>query len=240
MGNEIPKSVFPQALDGRGAGGTFLEAPNASPSFIPAGRLAVGMSPTSLTIKVIGIDLFRVPAQGLVTIKDELIRYTSADPALNELYIDNVALRGYANTEPAAYNIGTQVLWMLTNEHLGAIQAAVEATQARIGITGSTDANSIEFRLRTLAERVNEGDLAQGVVEVTQAHIDAKSITLPTAVKSVSGVVVFVVNAGAQENGMDYVVSATNPTVIGWAGLSLDGLLSVGDRLLVLYEEADS
>lgn len=240
MGAQKPASAFPGALDRRGAGGTLLEAVNASPSFIPAGRLAVGMSPTSLTIKVIGIDLFRVPAQGLVTIKDELIRYTSKNEALNELYVDNVDLRGYADTESAAYSIGTQVLWMLTNEHLASIQAALEATQARIGIAGSTDPNSLEFRLRTLAERVNDGDLTQGVVEVTQAHIDAKSFTLPTAVKSTSGVVLFVVNAGAQENGIDYVVSGTSPAVIGWAGLSLDGLLSVGDRLLVLFEEAES
>ncbi len=238
MGAEYPRSVFPDALDKRGAGGSLLEAPNASTSFIPAGRLAVGVSAEALTFKVIGIDLFRVPSQGLVTVGDELVRYSSKNEALNEIYVDNVSLRGYAGTEPAPHTIGTQVLWMLTNEHLASIQAAVEATQAHIGVKGSTDPNSIEYRLRNLTDGVMDGDLAQIAVEVTQAHIDSKSLTLPAAVKSIAGVVVFVVNGGAQENGVDFAVAGTNPAVVMWAGLSLDGLLAVGDKLLVLYEQA--
>lgn len=238
MGTEASKSVFPSALDLRGAGGTLLEAPNASPSFIPAGRLAVGIGPNDLTIKVVGIDLFKVPDQGLLTIGSELIRYTSKNVALNELYVDNVSLRGYANTAADAYTIGTQVLWMLTNEHLASIHAAIEATQRRIGVKGSTDVDSVEYRLQALASQYGDGDMRQMVVEVTQEHIDQKFFTLSAAVKSTAGVLLFVVNGGAQENSMDYVVSGTNPCVVGWAGLSLDGLLSVGDKLLVLYEEA--
>ena len=235
---DASKSVFPAALDMRGAGGSLLEAPNATPSFIPAARLAVGIGPNDLTIKVVGIDLFRVPDQGLITINEELIRYTSKNVALNELYVDNVSLRGYANTVASAYTIGTQVLWMLTNEHLASIHAAIEATQKRIGIAGSTDPDSIEYRLQALAERYGDGDMRQAVVEVTQDHLDQKFFTLTARAKSPSGVVLFVVNGGTQENGIDYVVSSTNPCVVGWAGLSLDGLLSVGDKLLVLYEEA--
>lgn len=160
---EASKSVYPGALDTRGPGGSLLEAPNATPSFIPAARLAVGIGPNDLTIKVVGIDLFRVPDQGLVTIGEELIRYTSKNVALNELYVDNVNLRGYANTVADAYTIGTQVLWMLTNEHLASIHAAIESTQKRIGIAGSTDPESIEYRLQALAERYGDGDMRQAV-----------------------------------------------------------------------------
>lgn len=226
-----PTSVFPAALDSN-----LLQAVNATSTFIPAGRLSVAVSPTDLTFRVVGIDLTKVPSQGLVTVGDELVRYTGRDAALQELYIADVALRGYGDSDAVPHSVGTQVLWMMTNEHLQSIHAAIEATQRKIGVDGSTDPDSIQFKIDKLQEGVAAGDLCQAAVEINQAQVDAKSIVLPEAVKSPSGVVVFVMNGGSQENGVDYLVSGTDPAVINWAGLSLDGMLAPGDKLLVVYE----
>lgn len=229
--SERPTSVFPAQIDN-----SLLQAPNASPSFVPAGRLSVGVSPTDTTLRVVGIDLTKVPAQGLVTIGEELVRYTSLDPALQELYIDRATLRGYNGTVASAHTAGAEVLWMLTNEHLQSIHAAIEATQRKLGVDGSTDPDSIQYQLTALQAGVTAGDLRQVVIEIDQQHVDAKSLQLPEAVKDTAGVAVFVVNGGVQENGVDYTASGTDPAVLSWAGMSLDGLLASGDKLLVIYE----
>lgn len=235
MGIE-PTSAFPGGFDVSGE--TLFTAPNAHSKFIPAGRLSVAISTTDTTLRVVGIDLNLVPDMGLVTVGDELVRYTGKNADLNELYVANVSLRGYSDSTAAPHNIGTQVMWMVTNEHLKAIHAAVETVQKTIGVRGSTDPESVMHKLEMLQAQVANGDLRQAVLEITQEHVDAKSAVLPEAVKSPAAVIVFVVNGGSQENGIDYTVSGTDPAVLMWAGLSLDGLLAPGDKLLVLYEQA--
>jgi len=225
-----PESVFPAAIDGH------LQAVNATSQFIPAGRLSVAVSPTDTTFRVVGIDLSKVPAQGLVTVGDELVRYTGKDNTLQELYIASDTLRGYGDTEAVPHSVGTQVLWMMTNEHLQSIHAAIEATQRKIGINGSDDPDSLQYQLAALKAGAESGDLRQVAVEIEQGHVDAKSFQLQEAVKSPAGVIVFVINGGSQENGVDYLVSGTDPAVVSWAGLSLDGLLAPGDKLLIVYE----
>lgn len=231
-----PDSQFPAGFDKSGE--TLFTAPNANSKFIPAGRLSIAISPTDTTLRVVGIDLNLVPDMGLVTVGDELVRYTSKNADLDELYVANEELRGYSDSEAVAHNVGTQVMWMLTNEHLKSIHASIESVQKTIGVQGSEDPDSVMYKLETLQAQVANGDLKQAAILITEQHVSDKSLQLPEAVKNPASVIVFVVNGGSQENGIDYTVSGTAPAVLMWAGLSLDGLLAPGDKLLVLYEQA--
>lgn len=76
---------------------------------------------------------------------------------------------------------------------------------------------------------------AQNVVyrTLTSGEAAAKSLTLSTTPISASKVVVDVMGGlGAVEYAVDFTVSGTT---LSWTGLGLDGLLSAGDKLRIVY-----
>lgn len=227
----FPESNYPQELDKSGS--SLLQGVDATTTFVPAGRLQIGIDAETLVLRVVGVDFTKLPDRGLVTVGDEQIRYVGKDDQLQELYVPQVTLRGYGGTTPTVHAQGTSVCWLMTSQHLASIHAAIEATQKHIGVRGSTDPESIEYRLAQLQQ---DGNYEQYEVEMTTDIVAARHVSLPCAVKNPTKVRGFVINGIVLDNGEDYAVSSTDPAIISWAGLGLDGLVSASDKLMFVYE----
>lgn len=230
-----PNSVYPNQIDRSGE--SLITAPDATASFTPCGVLQLGISPVDTTIRVVGIDLSKVPDRGIVTIGEEQIRYMGLNVELQELYVPDDHLRGFGGTTAAHHLAGAQVLWLMTSQHLKSIHTAIEAVQEHIGVRGSTDPSTIEYRLAALREDIEKGLLEQEEIELTEEMINQKFLQLSCGAKAPDKVLMFVVGGGTMDNGEDFNVSLTTPAVVGWAGLTLDGILAASDKLLFVYEQ---
>jgi hypothetical protein len=69
-------------------------------------------------------------------------------------------------------------------------------------------------------------------VTLTASHVASKSITLMHTPKSSTDVAVDIIGGGPQEYSQDYSVSGSS---LSWDGKALDGTLSVGERIRVMY-----
>jgi len=69
-------------------------------------------------------------------------------------------------------------------------------------------------------------------ITLTNTNISNKSVTLMHTPKASSDVVVDIIGGGPQEYSQDYSVAGTS---LSWSGKALDGTLSVGERLRVIY-----
>jgi len=227
-----PTSQFPNQVD------LGYTPPNASLGFIPAGRLDVGVAPDSLTIKVVGVDFTKVPDQGIVFVGDEQVVYNSKDSVLTELYVATVNNRGFGDTTATAHLAGEAVTWPITREHFEFTNKAIQATQQYVGVEGSSDTSTLTGRIKDLELATStSGELVKEIFTVNSAMLTDKYIAFNNTVKNTSEVILMVIGGGPQENGADFTVTDIGGhTVVGWAGLSLDGLLATGDKLLIMYE----
>jgi hypothetical protein len=69
-------------------------------------------------------------------------------------------------------------------------------------------------------------------ITLTNTNISNKSVTLMHTPKASSDVVVDIIGGGPQEYSQDYTVTGTS---LSWLGKALDGTLSVGERIRVIY-----
>jgi hypothetical protein len=69
-------------------------------------------------------------------------------------------------------------------------------------------------------------------ITLTSTNITNKSVTLMHTPKSSSDVVLDIIGGGPQEYSQDYSVTGTS---LSWSGKALDGTLTVGERLRVIY-----
>jgi hypothetical protein len=69
-------------------------------------------------------------------------------------------------------------------------------------------------------------------ITLTNTNISNKSVTLMHTPKTASDVVVDIIGGGPQEYSQDYSVTGTS---LSWSGKALDGTLTVGERIRVIY-----
>ncbi len=67
---------------------------------------------------------------------------------------------------------------------------------------------------------------------ITGPEDSAKQLTLAATPNNPLNVLLFVIGGFAQENGVDYSVSGN---ILDWNGLGLDGDLTAGDSIMLLY-----
>jgi len=95
------------------------------------------------------------------------------------------------------------------------------------GITLTPSANEIEIE-------ATAGGVTENVEQITldAGHIAAKEVTLANAPLVAANVKLNIVGGIRQQYGVDFVVSGSD---LSWNSLGLDGLLEVGDILIVDY-----
>ena len=79
----------------------------------------------------------------------------------------------------------------------------------------------------------SNGDFQLSCREVTAGEDTAKKLTLSPTPADTDEVAMFIVGGSSQKPGIDYEI--INGNELSWDGLGLDGLLSVGDKILLLY-----
>jgi len=140
--------------------------------------LTADISDTATTIPLASTSGF--PTAGYIVIDNETIRYSSVGVGS----VDATGGRGHAGTA-ISHTSGTQVLVAVTAAVFNKLRAGMIAAQSKIGISGSTDTNSIDYKLRypwsitlagsTLVSNLNaqylggstEGQLAVGYIRGT-------------------------------------------------------------------------
>lgn len=112
---------------------------------------------------------------------------------------------------------------------------AVEHFRGEI-VTGKVVAlnfNSIKDSLLQLEEEVDGAQVAQ-VVEITQQMVDAKQFSLGDIPSSADTVQLIPGGGPMQFAGIDYSIAGN---IISWDGLGLEGVVEVGDEILVYYKK---
>ena len=120
-------------------------------------------------------------------------------------------LRLYPNlaTDPVLGRIG-EIYWNTTSNKPRMCTNDSPVTWSDIG--GGTTA--VEFRT------------------ITGPEESAKQLTLAQTPDNPLTVLMFILNGFPQENGVDYIVSGN---IVNWSGFGLDGDLTSGDTILLLY-----
>lgn len=100
--------------------------------------------------------------------------------------------------------------------------------------TGLIDAHNIQSAIDKLAEFVGYSDMTKvDVITIQQQHLDNKKITLTKPPVSWEKIRVAPEGGPNQVFYKDFIVE--NGSDLSWNGLGLDGLLDVGDVLVVEY-----
>ena len=242
-GNQF--SRYPDDLDYEGQGGNLPGLPDKLSTFDLIGSLTETISPQAITIPFVGINPARVPKQGIVRIDDEILAYQQLDPQHNmdagTLHLASAVHRGLAGTLAAQHTTGTRVLWLITSVHFKTAYEAIAALEKKVGTTGSDDPESLDFRMRKVEYRLDEGDnafLADEFV-LTQADLDVRFVKTRQPVKIPSDFMVMVRGGPTQHSGRDVFVSANNSRFVSWeANDDLANLLRPGDIITVVYRAA--
>lgn len=69
-------------------------------------------------------------------------------------------------------------------------------------------------------------------ITLTNTHINNRQVTLMHTPRTNTEVAMDIIGGGPQEYSQDYTVSGTS---LSWSGKALDGTLSVGERIRVIY-----
>ena len=243
MANEY--SRYPEDLDYEGQGGNLPGLPNKLSSFDLIGSITETISPQAVSIPFIGINPSRVPKQGIVRIDDEILAYQQMDaqPHLDAgtLLLSSAVHRGLEGTLAAQHPTGARVLWLITSVHFKTAYEAIAALEKKVGTTGSEDPESLDFRMRRVEYRLDEGDnafLADEFV-LTQTDLDIRYVQTRQPVKIPSDFMVMVRGGPTQHSGRDVSVSANNSRFVSWeANEDLANLLRPGDIITVVYRAA--
>ena len=100
--------------------------------------------------------------------------------------------------------------------------------------TGSVDANNIQEAIERLAEFVGYGDMTKvDVITIRQEHLDNKRLTLTKPPISWEKIRVAPEGGPNQIFYKDFIIQ--NDSELVWDGLGLDGLLELGDVLVIEY-----
>lgn len=99
---------------------------------------------------------------------------------------------------------------------------------------GNIDARNIQEAIDKLAEHIGYGDMTKvDVITIRQEHLDNKRITLTKPPISWEKIRVAPEGGPNQIFYKDFIIQ--NDSDLAWDGLGLDGLLEVGDVLVVEY-----
>lgn len=238
-------SRYPDDLDYEGQGGNLPGLPNKLSTFDLIGSLTETISPQAISIPFVGINPARIPKQGIVRIDDEIIAYQQLDAQTNldagTLHLVSAVHRGLEGTLPAQHTTGTRVLWLITSVHFKTAYEAIAALEKKVGTTGSDDPDSLDFRMRRVEYRLDEGDnafLADEFV-LTQEDLDVRFVRTRQPIKIMSDFVMMVRGGPTQHSGRDVFVSANNTRLVSWeANNDLANLLRPGDIVTVAYRAA--
>jgi len=100
--------------------------------------------------------------------------------------------------------------------------------------SGSVDAGNIQDAIDKLAEFVGYGEMTKvDVVTIRAEHLSNKSVSLSKPPISWEKIRVFPEGGCNQYFYKDFIIE--NDNELTWAGLGLDGLLELGDRLVIEY-----
>lgn len=69
-------------------------------------------------------------------------------------------------------------------------------------------------------------------ITLTASQVGSKSVTLMHTPRTSSEVILDIIGGGPQEYSQDYTITGTS---LSWAGKALDGTLTVGERIRVIY-----
>jgi len=111
----------------------------------------------------------------------------------------------------------------------------------KYGEAGAVHAESLAFDASISIKQAIEALNAPGFVteyhELVAANVTAKAIQLTGVPANPQACLVSVCHGIVQQHSVDFVVSSDDPAYVGWAGLSLENQLNVGDIIIVSYEK---
>lgn len=135
--------------------------------------LATSILSTDLTIVVLE-DISEIPSQGIVTINNERIRYSSVNFLTKTITILSTADRGFDGSTPASHTAGAAIRFHVVAYHHNALVKEVEALQTRVGSAASIIQTS--------------GDYSMGVNDIS-VYVSATGGNRTVTLQSPSGIV---------------------------------------------------
>lgn len=203
---------------------------------------------TNITLPT-GIDIFRLCSR----VGDNLVWYDNTLQRLNKkIRIGEGGGGGSAYQELIGTGNGANLVFPLTFFPSNATSILVFANTARFTPTEYTYnelQNQIEFVIApdfgqeiyvfyltegdTLDVPAPSGTREVEYIELSLAQETAKEVVLGATPALASGVVLDLIGGTPQKLGVDYNVTGN---ILTWSGYALDGVLSVGDNLRVIYQ----
>jgi len=156
--------------------------------------LAADIDASTTTIPLASTTGF--PTKGNIVIDNETIAYISVSVGS----VDATGGRGKAGTA-ASHTSTTQVLYAATATDFNKLRAGMIAAQSRIGISGSTDTNSIEYKLRypwtvtlagsTQVTNLNAQYLGGSTVGQLQTAVNIQGVSIVSGVTAMENDIIF-------------------------------------------------